>query len=102
MRRRTPASHATARRAARYRQASHHAAFFVSRRDHSMMRRIVARCGCGCRLPEASRPDIERPIETHAATAHESSGQRDIACALCGVFFVIRNEPKELNRTKQQ
>ncbi|MBY8603588.1 MAG: hypothetical protein IOC39_03060 [Burkholderia sp.] len=74
----------------------------MSRRHHSMMRRIVANYDDGRRLPKASRPNIKRPIETHAATAHESSGQQDIVCALCGVSFVIHDEPTGLNRTRQQ
>ncbi|MEK6358193.1 MAG: hypothetical protein V4765_02375, partial [Burkholderia cenocepacia] len=58
--------------------------------------------GCGCLSSSASLPDIERAIETHAATAHQSAGRHDIVCALCGVCFVIRNEPTGLNQTKQQ
>ncbi|HHT8899009.1 TPA: hypothetical protein ACT5B8_001718 [Burkholderia cenocepacia] len=52
--------------------------------------------------PSAFRPDIERAIETRAATAHQSWGRHDIVCALCGVCFVIRNAPAELNRKKKQ
>ncbi|WJN73945.1 hypothetical protein OH687_26905 [Burkholderia anthina] len=68
----------------------------------SMMRRVVMHGGCGRLASLASRAEIERAIETHAATAHQSCGRHDIVCALCGVCFVICNEPTELNRTKKQ
>jgi hypothetical protein len=50
----------------------------------------------------ASDLGIERAIETHAATAHESLGARDFVRALCSVCFAIRDTPMELNRDRQQ
>ncbi|GAU04640.1 hypothetical protein BSLA_02f2401 [Burkholderia stabilis] len=90
----------THRCVARYRQASRHAAFLLCRQCFD-----AAPHRAGTRLPMSIGRDfcpyIKRAIETHAATAHESSVRRCIVCALCGVSFVIRNAPTELNRKKQ-
>ncbi|WP_152603156.1 MULTISPECIES: hypothetical protein [Burkholderia] len=90
------------RRVARYRQASRRAAFFVGHRRRPMLRRIASGHGGRCLPRGTAAVWMERTLETHAATAHESACRRDFVCALCGVFFVIRNPTTELHREKQQ
>ncbi|AZQ54101.1 hypothetical protein D5R55_24400 [Burkholderia cenocepacia] len=67
-----------------------------------MAHRIMTSGRGGSLSSSASRIEFERPIETHAATAHQSSGKHDIVCALCGVCFAIGNAEARLNRMKNQ